>query len=143
MRDKVSGDMERPWQAQYETGVPATLSYPDVPPHRFLTDAPRRFPDHTALEFYGRRIPYRELDDLTDRFAQALIRLGVQKGDRVAIMLPNCPQTLIGYFGALKAGACVVQTNPLYVSDEIAHQVSDAGAETILALDQFYPRLKE
>ncbi len=143
MPDKVPGDMKRPWHAQYEAGIPPTLSYPDVPLHRFLTDAAGRFPDRTALEFYSRRIPYRELDDLTDRFAQALIRLGVRKGDRVAIMLPNCPQAVIGYFGALKAGACVVQTNPLYVSDEIAHQVRDAGAETILALDQFYPRLKE
>jgi long-chain acyl-CoA synthetase len=143
MPDKVSGAMERPWHAQYEAGIPPTLAYPDVPLHRFLTDSARRFPDRTALEFYGRRIPYRELDELTDRFAQALIGLGVRKGDRVAIMLPNCPQALIGYFGALKAGACVVQTNPLYVAPEIAHQMTDSGAETILALDQFHPRIQE
>ena len=135
--------MERPWHAQYEAGIPPTLSYPEVPLHRFLVDSARRVPDRTALEFYGRRIPYRELDELTDRFAQALIRLGVRKGDRVAIMLPNCPQAVIGYFGALKAGACVVQTNPLYVGSEIAHQMQDSGAETILALDQFHPRIKE
>ena len=135
--------MERPWHAQYEAGIPPTLSYPEVPLHRFLVDSARRVPGRTALEFYGRRIPYRELDELTDRFAQALIRLGVRKGDRVAIMLPNCPQAVIGYFGALKAGACVVQTNPLYVGSEIAHQMQDSGAETILALDQFHPRIKE
>jgi long-chain acyl-CoA synthetase len=143
MPDKVPGAMERPWHAQYEAGIPPTLSYPDVPLHRFLTDAARRFPDRTALEFYGRRIPYRELDELTDRFAQALIRLGVRKGDRVAILLPNCPQEVIGYFGILKAGACAVAINPLYVGAEIAHQVTDSGAETIVALDQFYPRIKE
>ncbi len=143
MPDKVSGDVERPWLAQYDAGVPPTLSYPDVPVHRFLVDAAGRFPGRTALEFYGRRISYRELDTLADRFAQALLRLGVRKGDRVAIMLPNCPQALIGYFGALKAGACVVQTNPLYVGSEIAHQMHDAGAETILALDQFHQRIVE
>jgi len=135
--------MERPWLTQYEAGIPATLSYPDVPLHQFLSDSAGRFPDRAALEFYGRRLSYRRLDALSDRFARALIQLGVRKGDRVAIMLPNIPQAVIGYFGALKAGAYVVQTNPLYVSPEIAHQVTDSGAETIVALDLFYPRIKE
>jgi long-chain acyl-CoA synthetase len=135
--------MERPWLTQYEAEVPATLSYPDIPVHQFLIDSAQRSPDRTALEFYGRRLSYRQLDVLTDRFAAALLYLGVQKGDRVALMLPNVPQAVIGYFGALKAGACVVQTNPLYVGAEIAHQVTDSGAETIVALDQFYPRIKE
>ncbi len=135
--------MERPWLRQYEAGVPATLSYPDIPLSQFLIDSASRHPDRTALEFYGRRISYRQLNTLTDRFAQALIRLGIRKGERVALMLPNCPQTVIGYFGVLKAGAWVVATNPLYVGTEVAHQVTDAGAETILALDQFYPRIEE
>lgn len=135
--------MERPWLRQYEAGVPPTIGYPDVPVHQFLRDSARRFPDRTALEFYGRRLSYRQLDSLTDRFAAASIHLGVRKGDRVAIMLPNIPQTVIAYFGALKAGACVVQTNPLYVGSEIAHQVTDSGAETMVALPQFYPRIEE
>jgi len=70
--------MERPWLTQYEAGVPATLSYPDVPLHQLLSNSARRFPDRAALEFYGRRISYRQLDALTDRFAQALLRLGVR-----------------------------------------------------------------
>src|SRR3989454_1467427 len=135
--------MERPWLRQYEAGVPATLSYPDVPLPQFLIDSASRYPDRTALEFYGRRISYRQLNTLTNRFAQALLRLGVRKGDRVALMLPNCPQAVIGYFGALKAGAWVVATNPLYVGTEVAHQVTDARAETIIALDLFYPRIEE
>ncbi len=143
MPDKVSSIMERPWLTQYEAGVPATLSYPDVPLHQLLSNSARRFPDRAALEFYGRRISYRQLDALTDRFAQALLRLGVRKGERVAIMLPNCPQAVVAYFGILKAGAWVVATNPLYVAAEIAHQMADAGAETIVALDLFYPRIKE
>jgi long-chain acyl-CoA synthetase len=135
--------MERPWLRQYETGVPATLSYPDIPLPQFLVDSASRYPERTALEFYGRRISYRQLNTLTNRFAQALVRLGVRKGERVALMLPNCPQAVIGYFGALKAGAWVVATNPLYVGTEVAHQVTDARAETIIALDQFYPRIEE
>jgi long-chain acyl-CoA synthetase len=135
--------MERPWLRQYEAGVPPTIAYPDVPVHQFLRDSARRFPDRTALEFYGRRLSYRQLDSLTDRFAAASVHLGVRKGDRVAIMLPNIPQAVIAYFGALKAGACVVQTNPLYVGPEIAHQVADSGTETMVALPQFYPRIKE
>jgi len=143
MVEKVSSILERPWLTQYETEVPATLSYPDVPLHQLLIDTARRFPDRAALQFYGRRISYRQFDALTDRFAQALLRLGVRKGERVAIMLPNCPQAVIAYFGVLKAGAWVVATNPLYVGAEIAHQMTDAGAETIVALDLFYPRIKE
>jgi len=143
MVEKVSSILERPWLTQYETEVPATLSYPDVPLHQLLIDTARRFPDRAALQFYGRRISYRQFDALTDRFAQALLRLGVRKGERVAIMLPNCPQAVIAYFGALKAGAWVVATNPLYVGAEIAHQMTDAGAETIVALDLFYPRINE
>src|SRR2546422_1019235 len=135
--------MERPWLRQYEAGVPATLSYPDILLPQFLIDSARRYPNRTALEFYGRRISYRQLNTLTDRFAQALVRLSVRKGERVALMLPNCPQAVIAYLGALKAGAWVVATNPLYVGTEIAHQVTDACAETMIALDQFYPRIEE
>lgn len=135
--------MERPWLTQYEAGVSATIAYPDAPVHQFLRDSASRFPDRTALEFYGRRMSYRQLDALSDRFAAAVIHLGVRKGDRVAVMLPNIPQAVIAYFGALKAGACVVQTNPLYIGPEIAHQVADSGAETIVALPQFYPRINE
>ncbi len=135
--------MERPWLKHYGAGVPATLSYPEIPLHQTLTDSARRFPERPALEFYGRSLTYQELEDLTGRFASALTELGVQKGDRVAVMLPNVPQTLIAYFGTLKMGACVVQTNPLYVAREISHQINDSGAETIVTLDQFYPRIQE
>ena len=135
--------MERPWLAHYEAGVPAEISYPAVLLHQFLIDSARRYPERPAVEFYGRSLTYRRLDELTDRFAQALLNLGVQKGDRVALMLPNLPQMVIGYFGALKAGAYAVQVNPLYVGSEIAHQLSDAGAETLLTVDQFAPKVQE
>jgi long-chain acyl-CoA synthetase len=94
-----------------------------------------------ALDFYGRRLTYRELDRSANRFADALTRLGVRKGDRVAVMLPNVPQAVIAYYGALRVGAVVVQVNPLYVEREIEQQVRDAEARVLVALDLFYPRV--
>src|SRR3989442_12622421 len=99
--------MERPWLRQYEAGVPATLSYPDILLPQFLIDSARRYPNRTALEIYGRRSSYRQLNTPTDPFAQALVRLSVRKGQRGALMVPNCPQAVIPYFGASTARASV------------------------------------
>jgi long-chain acyl-CoA synthetase len=134
--------MDRVWLTQYDPGVPGTLSYPDIALPDLLTRAAERYPDRAALRFYGRVIRYRELDALATRFAHALMKQQIRKGGVVGLMLPNLPQTVIGYYGSLRAGAIVTPVNPLFVESEIAHQVSDSGCETILALDQFYPRLK-
>jgi long-chain acyl-CoA synthetase len=134
--------MDRVWLTQYDPGVPGTLSYPDIALPDLLTRAAERYPDRAALRFYGRVIRYRELDALATRFAHAVMNQQVRKGGVVGLMLPNLPQTVIGYYGSLRAGAIVTPVNPLFVESEIAHQVSDSGCETILALDQFYPRLK-
>ncbi|MGH7275081.1 MAG: long-chain-fatty-acid--CoA ligase [Nitrospiria bacterium] len=134
--------MEKPWLRFYETGVGASLRYPEQPLYQFLIDSASRYPHQTALLFYGKEIPYQELDDLSNRFANALRQFGVQKGDRVAIMLPNSPQSVIGFYGALKAGAVVVQFNPLYVEREIEFQLIDSGAKTMLALDLFYSKIR-
>ncbi|MGH7252597.1 MAG: long-chain-fatty-acid--CoA ligase [Nitrospiraceae bacterium] len=134
--------MDRVWLKQYDPGVPGTLSYPDIALPDLLTRAAERYPDRPALRFYGRVIRYRELDALATRFAHALMNQEIRKGGVVGLMLPNLPQTVIGYYGSLRAGAIVTPVNPLFVESEIAHQVSDSGCETILALDQFYPRLK-
>ena len=135
--------MDRPWLKFYETKVPADLQYPAVPLFQFLNDSTQRDPEHTAVLFYGKGLTYRQLTEETNRFAQALIALGVRKGDRVAVMLPNVPQCVIAYYGALKAGAVVVMTNPLYVERELQIQLADSGAETIIALDFFYPRIEK
>ena len=134
--------MQRSWISQYDSGVPATFDYPDWTVPDLLRRSAARFPDSSALLFYGYTISFRELDDLTTRFALALRSLGVIQGDRVALMLPNIPQAVIGYYGALKAGAIVVPTNPLYVEREIQTQVIDSGCEAIVALDLFYPRIR-
>ena len=138
--------MEKPWLKFYDKGVPATIKYPDKPLHWALEEAARKYPDNTATIFMGAKLTYRELNDLANRFAAALADLGVKKGDRVSIHLPNCPQFVIAYYGTLKAGAVVVPTNPLYVEREIEHQLNDSGAETIVTLTKFYPvvrRVKE
>ncbi len=132
--------MDRPWTTQYDSGVPPNLSYPEEPLPHLLARSVSRFADRPALLFYGRVIRYRELDDLVNRFAQALLRMGVGKGSVVGIMLPNLPQTVIAFYGSLRAGATVTMINPLYVEPEIRHQVTDAGCDTLVVLDRFFSR---
>lgn len=142
------------WLAHYEPDVPHTLTYPDIPLHRFLEDSARRYPDNVATKIVlkyllggritiGGTLTYRELNSYADRFAAALAKLGVKSGDRVAVMLPNSPQFAIAFYGALKIGAVVVNVNPTYTAHELKHQLIDAGAETIVLLNLFYKRLEE
>src|SRR5436309_13704307 len=120
--------MERVWLTQYDPGVPGTLSYPDIALPDLLTRAAERYPDRPALRFYGRVIRYRELDALATRFAHALMNQPIRKGGVVGLMLPNLPQTVIGYYGSLRAGAIVTPVNPLFVESEIAHQEIGRGS---------------
>jgi len=135
--------MERPWFAHYEPGVPRTLTYPEVPLYRFLEDTTQKFPDNPAIIFLNGKMTYRTLDGLVNRLANALIGLGVRKGDRVAIYTANCPQYIIAYYATLKAGGIVVPVNPLYVAREVEHQLKDSGAETIVVMSRFYPVVQE
>jgi long-chain acyl-CoA synthetase len=144
--------MEKPWLAHYEKEVPRTIDYPKIPLHGTLEDSARKYPDRTAIKLVlrymgpltmGARLTYRQLLDQVDRFAAALAALGVKKGDRVALMLPNLPQFIISFYGALKLGAIVVNTNPTYTAREIEHQFSDSGAETVVMLSPFYSKLQE
>ena len=129
----------RPWVKYYEAGVPAQLDIPDYPLTWLLDQTASRYPGQTALIYYGTKISYATLSTLANRFALALQRLGIQKGDRVAIALPNIPQYPIAFYGALKAGAVVVPTNPLYTEREMQHQLADSGARTVVMLDMYYP----
>ena len=134
--------MDRAWTMQYNPHVSPALSYPEESLPHLLARSASRFPDRPAILFYGRVIRYRELDDLANRFAQALLRLGINKGSVVGLMLPNLPQTVIAFYGSLRAGATVTMINPLYVEPEIRQQVRDSGCETLLVLDQFYGRVE-
>lgn len=133
--------VERPWIAHYPPEVKPNLEYPRVPLTHFLEKSAKDFPQNPALDFMGKRITYAQLLQSSYQFANALKKLGVQKGDRVSIMLPNVPQAVIAYYGALFAGAIVVQTNPMYTERELTHQLVDSGAETIVTLDLLYNRV--
>src|SRR5215469_3905144 len=139
----VNGDeafvVTHPWIRHYEQGVPAHLEIPDQPLTWLLDRTASRYPDRTALIYYGRRLSYAQLAQDAHRFATALQRLGVHKGERVAIALPNIPQYPIAFYGTLLAGAVVVPTNPLYTEREMQHQLADSGARVLVMLDMFYP----
>jgi long-chain acyl-CoA synthetase len=129
----------RPWQQHYPPGVPTTINYREAPLYSLLEDAAAAHPDLPAIRFYNVRLTYAQLWSQAQRFAAALAELGVNKGDRVALMLPNCPQYVIAYYGALRAGGIVAQINPLYTPRELEYLLSDSGAQTIVVADVLYP----
>ncbi len=135
--------MEKPWLKNYEPQVPPTIEYPQRPLFTNLQESARKYPDATATIILNNKLTYRQLNELADRFAAALQQLGVEKGDRVAIYTLNCPQFVISYYGALKAGAIVVTFNPLYAAREVEHQLKDSGAETMVVMSNFYPIVKQ
>jgi long-chain acyl-CoA synthetase len=141
--DSSAAYESRPWQRWYSHGVPMHVYVPDVPLTRLLDDAARQFPRRTALAFLGRTMTYRALAESVDRFAGALYDLGVRKGERVALILPNCPQNVIAFFAALRIGAVVVQHNPLYTPSELRHQLTDSGATVAIVYDGAYSRLSQ
>ena len=134
---------ERPWLLHYDKGVPHHIDYPDVPLFFFLEEAARKYPESPCTIFHGARISYREMDAITNRLAAGLVELGVKKGDRVGIFMPNTPQFVMAYFAILKAGAVVAATNPLYSPREIVHQANDAGVEIMLVMSNFYALMKK
>ena len=134
---------ERSWLKRYDEGVPKHIEYPAIPLFKLLEEAAEKYPDRPCTIFKGAVITYQEMNQLTDRLAAGLAEIGIKKGDRVGIFMPNIPQFVLAYFAILKAGAIVVATNPLYTSREIEHQVNDAGIEIMLVMSSFYKLLKE
>lgn len=142
--------MDKPWIKHYDAGVPASIDYPKQPLHAFLEQSAAKYPDKVAIHFkpahYGfakSSLTYAQLNDLTDRLAAALAAIGVKKGDRVAIFMPNIPQFIIAFYGILKAGGVVVASNPTYTQREIEHQLKDSGVETIICMSRFYPTVQK
>ncbi len=130
---------DMPWLLHYDSGVPESLPLPRQLLPDLLNNAARDFPERAALIFFGQRIGYRELDRASNRFAHALRGLGLQKGERVAIILPNVPQFVIGVYGTLKAGGVVVLGSPLSNEQEIAYQLQHSGAQVLLTLTAYHP----
>lgn len=134
---------ERPWFKSYDPGVPFSLQpYPERTLVDVVADTVRERPERVAMYFKGNRMTYAELERLTNAFAAALLELGVQKGERVALVIPNCPQTVIGQIGAWKAGAIVAPMNPLYTERELEYSLVEIGAETVVVLSAFYAKIK-
>ncbi|MED3562578.1 long-chain-fatty-acid--CoA ligase [Bacillus xiapuensis] len=131
----------KPWLKNYPEEISATLEYPLDPVQQYLIQAAENYPDKIAIQFMGKEITYKKLYEESLVFACYLQDLGISKDDRVAIMLPNTPQSVIAYYAILMAGGIVVQTNPLYTERELEYQMKDSGAVAIITLDILYPRV--
>ena len=126
----------RPWLRSYAEGVPADIDEPTQTLPEMLAAGIRRYARRPALEFFGAVTTYRELGDQIDRAAEGLRHLGVTKGDRVALVLPNCPQHVVAFYAVLRLGAIVVEHNPLYTARELRHQFEDHGARVAIVWDK-------
>ena len=133
----------KPWQAHYDPGVPHSLApYPDKTLVDYLADLARDHSGAPALLFKGTSFSYGELESQSNAFAAALTALGIRPGDRIGLLLPNCPQFFVAEFGAWKAGAVVVPLNPIYSERELEGALSATGASVVVALTPFYRRIK-
>lgn len=135
--------VEKIWLESYPKEVPHSIDYDERCLQDYLKLSATKYPTNVALHFLGKDMTYTELYEQAKQFANQLQSLGVKKGDRVAIMLANCPQGVISYYGALMIGAVVVQTNPLYVERELEHQLIDSGAKVIICLDLVFSRVEK
>ena len=138
----MSADSSRPWLSSY-----ARLDIPDDVPrfakplHALLDEAARDYPDRPAVLFHNLRLSYARLRQDAERFAFGLRQLGIGKGDRIAVMLPNIPQALVAFWGVVKNGATLVMVNPLYMETELVGHLSDAGCKAMILLDRFWPKV--
>ena len=125
-------DPPRPWLASYAEGVPETIELPSGSLYDLVEESVSNYPDNVALEFFGRETTYADMGEQILRAAEGLRLLGVQKGDTVALVLPNCPQHIVAFYAALRLGAIVVEHNPLYTPRELRHQFEDHGAKVAI-----------
>jgi long-chain acyl-CoA synthetase len=133
---------EQPWFLHYPEGVPHELFLSPQTLLEMLSQSAQRFSRRPALYFFGKTLSYQECHSLVERFACGLAALGIRKGDRVALCLPNSPQAVIAYFGIMRAGGIVVACNPTYTEHELSHQLRDAGARAIVVLDLMYQKIQ-
>jgi len=131
------------WHKSYAPGVKKTLDYEKRTISEALTRSAGKFPDHIALNYMGKKISYRQLNDLVNRFARALQHLGVRPGDRVAVCLPNIPQVIITNLAILRIGAVTVQNNPLYTERELEYQLNDSESKMVVTLTLLIPRMEK
>ena len=134
----------KPWLNNYDAGLPRTLQpYPSKTLIDVMRETVKARPNQAALIYKGKSISYKQLDELSNAFANALISMGVKKGDRVALVMPNIPQFVLAEFGVWKAGAINACINPLYTEYELAHALNECGAETAIVMTRFYDKVKK
>jgi long-chain acyl-CoA synthetase len=134
---------ERFWHKSYAPGVPKTLNYEKITVSEALSRAAKNFPEHTALNYMGKKITYRALDGLINQFARALQDLAVKPGDKVAVCLPNIPQVIIANMAIFRIGAVTVQNNPLYTERELTYQLNDSESKHVITLTLLIPRMQK
>ncbi len=132
---------QKPWLNSYPPDVPAEIDIPKLSVNKLFDEATEKWEKRTAINFYGKKIKYKELRNKVDRFAKALHDLGIKKGDRVALLLLNSPEYIIAFYAIVKIGAVSTPISPVYVSSEIKHQLQDSRAETIICQDILYEGL--
>lgn len=132
----------KPWHRHYDYNVPTTIRYPRLPIHELLGIPANAYPDKAALSFFGTEMTFRELRLRVLRMANALGALGIKKGERVGIHLPNCPQYPIAYYAVLSLGAIVVNLNPMYTADELKMMASTTGMTTLITFDMALPAIR-
>ncbi|MBM7701272.1 AMP-binding protein [Metabacillus iocasae] len=133
----------KPWLALYPKEIPVSIDYGGKTLVELFEEAAVEYRDKNAIHFLGKTVKFGELYEQSLKFASYLQSLGLTKGERVAIMLPNCPQAVIAFYGVLLAGGTVVETNPLYMERELEYQLNDSGAKFIISLDLLYPRISK
>ena len=131
----------RPWLKYYDPQVPPHLTYPRIPLYSLLDETAAKYPASPCTNFFGKRLTYREIKELSDRLAASLRRMGVPKGDRVVLLLPNSPQFIIAYYGLLKAGAVIVPLNPLSAERELEFYLTDSEAEVAITIPLFLSKV--
>ena len=134
---------EKLWHKSYAPGVKKTLEYEEITLAQALARTAKDFPDHIALNYMGKKITFTELDRLVNAFARALTDLGVEKGDKVALCLPNIPQVIIANYAIFRLGAVAVQNNPLYTERELEYQLNDSDSKMVITLTLLIPRMQK
>src|SRR5215468_6542432 len=131
----------KPWLKNYDLWAPAEINPPNQPLYQILQIASAAYSEKPAVAFMGALIDFGDVKKLVDRLATSLVKLGVVKVDRVGLMLPNCPQYLIGFFAIVRLGAIVVNVNPIYTPREVEMFARDSGMRAIIALDLLAPNI--
>jgi len=131
------------WHKSYASGVKKTLDYEKITLSQALSRSAKNFPNHTALNYMGKKITFKELDGLVNAFARVLQDMGIRPGNKVALCLPNIPQTIIANYAVFRMGAVTAQNNPLYTERELKYQLNDSDSRIIITLTLLIPRIQK